>query len=263
MTNQDTYQLDTLSLHGGTAPDPTTGARAIPIYQSTSFVFQDTTHAERLFSLEETGHIYSRIGNPTVDAFEKRVALLEGGVAAVATSSGMAAITLTILNLCESGDEIVAAINLYGGTYNLFKTTLKRYGITVRFVEPNDLVGFEAAINDQTKAIFGEIIGNPSLDVFDVEGVSEIAHRYQIPLIIDNTFATPYLIKPIEKGADIVIHSATKWIGGHGTTVVALSLMGDALSGNRTNLKASPSLTQVTTIFGMRMSLVDLPSRLN
>jgi O-acetylhomoserine (thiol)-lyase len=219
MTNQDTYQLDTLSLHGGTAPDPTTGARAVPIYQSTSFVFQDTTHAERLFSLEETGNIYSRIGNPTVDAFEKRVALLEGGVAAVATSSGMAAITLTVLNLCESGDEIVAAINLYGGTYNLFKTTLKRYGITVRFVEPNDLAGFEAAINEHTKAIFGEIIGNPSLDVFDVEGVSEVAHRHQIPLIIDNTFATPYLIKPIEKGADLVIHSATKWIGGHGTTV--------------------------------------------
>lgn len=219
MTTTDTYQLDTLSLHGGTAPDPTTGARAIPIYQSTSFVFQDTTHAKKLFSLEESGHIYSRIGNPTVDAFEKRVALLEGGVAAVATASGMAAITLTILNLCESGDEIVAAINLYGGTYNLFKTTLKRYGITVHFVKPNQLEEFESAINSETKAIFGEIIGNPSLDVFDIEGVSEIARRHHIPLIIDNTFATPYLIKPIEKGADIVIHSATKWLGGHGTTI--------------------------------------------
>lgn len=238
MTTHDSYQLDTLSLHGGTAPDATTGARAIPIYQSTSFVFQDTTHAEKLFSLEETGNIYSRIGNPTVDAFEKRVALLEGGVAAVATASGMAAITLSILNLCETGDEIVAAINLYGGTYNLFKTTLKRYGITVHFVDPNDLPSFESAITDKTKAIFGEIIGNPNLDVFDVEGVSEIAKRHHIPLIIDNTFATPYLIRPIEKGADIVIHSATKWIGGHGTTIGGIVVDGGRFNWQQGNFTA-------------------------
>ncbi|SDC40663.1 O-acetylhomoserine (thiol)-lyase [Pelagirhabdus alkalitolerans] len=217
--SNSSYSIETVSLHGGQSPDPTTGSRAVPIYQTTSYVFHDSEHAERLFALDEPGNIYSRITNPTVEVFEKRMALLEEGVAAVATSSGMAAITLSILNLASAGDEIVAAVNLYGGTYNLFHTTLPRYGINVKFVDPEDPEAFESAITDQTKAVFGEIIGNPNLHVFDVERVSEIAHDHGIPLIIDNTFATPYVCKPILLGADIVVHSATKWIGGHGTTI--------------------------------------------
>lgn len=214
-----TYDLETLSLHGGQSPDPTTGSRAVPIYQTTSYVFQDTAHAESLFALEEPGNIYTRIGNPTVEVFEKRLALLEGGVASVATSSGMAAITLSILNLASAGDEIIAASNLYGGTYNLFTATLPRYGIKVKFVDPTDPENFRTAITDKTKAVFAEIIGNPSLHVLDVEKTANVAHDAGIPLIIDNTFATPYLCKPISLGADIVIHSATKWIGGHGTSI--------------------------------------------
>ncbi|WP_017470512.1 PLP-dependent aspartate aminotransferase family protein [Amphibacillus jilinensis] len=217
--NNNSYAIETVALHGGQSPDPTTGSRAVPIYQTTSYVFHDTEHAERLFALDEPGNIYSRIGNPTVDVFEKRIALLEEGVAAVATSSGMSAITLSILNLASAGDEIVAAVNLYGGTYNLFAITLPRYGIKVKFVDPTEPESFATAITSQTKAIFGEIIGNPNLHVFDVERVSAIAHAHGVPLIIDNTFATPYLCKPILLGADIVVHSATKWIGGHGTTI--------------------------------------------
>ncbi|MCT2536063.1 PLP-dependent aspartate aminotransferase family protein [Aquibacillus koreensis] len=214
-----TYDLETLSLHGGQSPDPTTGSRAVPIYQTTSYVFHDTEHAESLFALDEPGNIYSRIGNPTVDVFEKRLALLEEGVAALATSSGMSAITLSILNLASAGDEIVAATNLYGGTYNLFAITLPRYGINVKFVDPTDPNNFKEAITENTKAIYGETIGNPGLHVLDIEAVSDIAHEAGIPLIIDNTFATPYSCKPIEHGADIVVHSATKWIGGHGTSI--------------------------------------------
>ncbi|UFT98479.1 aminotransferase class V-fold PLP-dependent enzyme [Radiobacillus kanasensis] len=214
-----TYDLETLSLHGGQSPDPTTGSRAVPIYQTTSYVFHDTEHAERLFALDEPGNIYSRIGNPTVDVFEKRLALLEEGVAAVATSSGMSAITLSILNLASAGDEIVAATNLYGGTYNLFSTTLPRYGINVKFVDPTDPNNFKEAITDKTRAIFGETIGNPGLHVLDIEAVATIAHEAGVPLIIDNTFATPHVCKPITLGADVVVHSATKWIGGHGTSI--------------------------------------------
>ena len=215
----ESYDVDTISLHGGQSPDPTTGSRAVPIYQTTSYVFHDTDHAQSLFALDEPGNIYSRIGNPTVDVFEKRMALLEGGVASVATSSGMSAIALSIMNIAGAGDEVVAAANLYGGTYNLFANTLPRYGIKVRFVDPKDPENFRAAITDQTKAVFAETIGNPSLHVLDIEKVAEVAHDNDIPLIIDNTFATPYSCKPIESGADIVVHSATKWIGGHGTTV--------------------------------------------
>ncbi|MBU9710936.1 PLP-dependent aspartate aminotransferase family protein [Evansella tamaricis] len=222
MSNQEGFEtknLETLLLHGGQTPDPTTGSRAVPIYQTTSYVFENTEHAESLFSLSETGNIYTRIMNPTVDVFEKRMALLEEGVAAVATSSGMAAIAFSILNIAQAGDEIVAATNLYGGTYNLFSITLPKYGINVKFVDPTDPENFRTAINENTKAVFAETIGNPSLHVLDIEGIADVAHQAGIPLIIDNTFATPVVCKPLTHGADIVVHSATKWIGGHGTSI--------------------------------------------
>lgn len=228
----DTYGLETLLLHGGQAPDPTTGSRAVPIYQTTSYVFQDTDHAQQLFALNEPGNIYSRIMNPTVDVFEKRIALLEDGVAALATASGMSAITLSILNIAGAGDEIVAATNLYGGTYNLFSTTLPKYGIKVKFVDPSDPENFRSAITPNTKAVYAEIIGNPSLRVLDVEAVADVAHDSGIPLIIDNTFATPYLCQPIKWGADIVIHSATKWIGGHGNSIGGVIVDGGRFNWN-------------------------------
>ncbi|HLR22082.1 MAG TPA: O-acetylhomoserine aminocarboxypropyltransferase/cysteine synthase [Pseudogracilibacillus sp.] len=209
---------DTILLHGGQEPDPTTGSRAVPIHQTTSYVFRDTDHARDLFALAEPGNIYTRIMNPTTDAFEQRVALLEDGSAAVATASGMAAITYAILNVASAGDEIVADSNLYGGTYNLFVHTLPRLGIKVHTVDGSDPEAIRSAINDKTKAVFGEIITNPSLNVFDVETVAEIAHEHDIPLIIDNTFA-PKFAKPFHWGADIIVHSATKWIGGHGTSI--------------------------------------------
>lgn len=218
MTNFFQESDDTLLLHAGQEPDPTTGSRALPIYQTTSYVFKSTEHAKNLFALTEPGNIYTRIMNPTTDAFEQRVAALEDGVAAVAVSSGMAAITYAILNIAGSGDEIIADSNIYGGTYSLFVNTLPRYGITVRLVDGTDPKAIKAAINDKTKAIFGETITNPSLNVFDIETIADLAHEHDIPLIIDNTFA-PYFSKPIHWGADIVVHSATKWIGGHGTTI--------------------------------------------
>ena len=211
-------KTDTILLHGGQEPDPTTGSRAVPIHQTTSYVFRDTEHAKNLFGLAETGNIYTRIMNPTTDAFEQRVALLEDGTAAVATASGMAAITYAILNVASSGDEIVADANLYGGTYNLFVHTLPRFGINVKIVDGTDHDAIKAAITDKTKAIFGETITNPSLNVFDIEAVADIAHDHGIPLIIDNTFA-PKFAKPLQWGADVVVHSATKWIGGHGTSI--------------------------------------------
>jgi len=242
MTYQnESYDLETLLLHGGQSPDPTTGSRAVPIYQTSSYVFHNTEHAQSLFALDEPGNIYSRIGNPTVDVLEKRIALLEDGVAAVATSSGMAAIALAVMNIASSGDEIVAASSLYGGTYNLFSTTLPRYGITVRFVDATDPENFRKAITPKTKALFGEIIGNPSLQVLDVEKVADIAHESGIPLIIDNTFASPYLCKPITWGADIVVHSATKWIGGHGTTIGGLVVDGGRFNWNSEKF---PSFTE-------------------
>ncbi|WP_347861621.1 PLP-dependent aspartate aminotransferase family protein [Salimicrobium sp. PL1-032A] len=220
------YDLDTVALHGGQAPDPTTGSRAVPIYQTTSYVFNDTDHAQSLFALDEPGNIYSRIGNPTVDVFEKRMALLEDGVAAVATASGMSAISYSILNIAGAGDEVVAASNLYGGTYNLFANTLPRYGINVTFVDPGDPQNFADAITDKTKAVFAETIGNPSLHVLDIEKVAELVHERGVPLIVDNTFATPAQCKPIQWGADIVVHSATKWIGGHGTAIGGVAVDG-------------------------------------
>lgn len=210
---------ETVSLHGGQEPDPTTGARALPIYETTAYVFKDTEHAQNLFGLAESGNIYTRITNPTTAAFEQRIAELEDGIGAVATSSGMAAITLAILNIAGAGDEVIADSNLYGGTYNLFLNTLPKYGINFKLVDGTNPENFRAAITDKTKAIFGETITNPSLNVFDIEVVAEIAHENGIPLIIDNTFATPFITKPISWGADIVVHSATKWIGGHGTTI--------------------------------------------
>ena len=216
--SQENLQLETLLLHGGQEPDET-GSRAVPVYRTTSYVFKDTEHAQNLFGLKEAGNIYSRIMNPTIDVFEKRIAALEGGTAAVAFSSGMAAITFSILNIASAGDEILAATDLYGGTYNLFAVTLPKYGIKVNFVDPKDPENFRKAITPKTKAIFGEVIGNPSLHILDVEAVANIAHENDIPLIVDSTFATPYLSRPIEFGADIVIHSATKWIGGHGTAI--------------------------------------------
>jgi O-acetylhomoserine (thiol)-lyase len=211
--------FETLQVHAGQEVDPTTGARAVPIYQTTSYVFKSAEHAANLFELKEPGNIYTRIMNPTTDVFEKRVAELEGGVAGLATASGLAAITYSILNVASAGDEIVAATTLYGGTYELFSVTLKKLGIKVTFVDPDDPENFRKAITDKTKAIYGETIGNPRINVLDIEAVAKIAHENKIPLILDNTFGTPYLVRPIEFGADIVVHSATKFIGGHGTTI--------------------------------------------
>jgi len=212
-------KFDTLQVHAGQKPDPTTGSRAVPIYQTTSYVFRDTQHAENLFALREGGNIYSRIMNPTSDVFEQRVAALEGGVAALAVASGAAAITYSILNIAGAGDEIVSASTLYGGTYNLFNSTLPRYGIKTIFVNPDDPENFRKAITEKTKAIFFETLGNPGINIVDIEAVVKIAHDNGIPVIVDNTFGTPYLIKPFEYGVDIIAHSATKFIGGHGTSI--------------------------------------------
>lgn len=219
MSDQQSWHFDTLALHGGQEPDPTTGARAVPIYQTTSYVFRDADHAAQLFALETGGNIYTRIMNPTNDVFEKRVALLEGGVGALATSSGQAAETLAILNILRSGDELVSATSLYGGTYNLFAATLPKMGINVRFVDPTDPANFRRAMTPHTKAFYAEIIGNPKMDVLDVEGVANAAHDVGVPLIVDSTFATPYLCRPFDWGADVVVHSTTKYIGGHGTSI--------------------------------------------
>ncbi|HZY64315.1 MAG TPA: homocysteine synthase [Rubrobacteraceae bacterium] len=220
------YGFDTLALHGGQKPDPTTTARAVPIYQSTSYVFHDTDHAANLFSLSEEGNIYTRIMNPTTDVFEKRAALLEGGVGALATSSGQAAETLSILNLAGAGDEIVSSAGLYGGTYNLFHYTLPKIGINVKFVDDADPEAFREAITDKTKALYAETVGNPALNTLDIQAVADIAHEAGVPLIVDNTMPSPYLINPLAHGADVVVHSATKFIGGHGTSIGGLIVSG-------------------------------------
>jgi O-acetylhomoserine (thiol)-lyase len=230
--NQKKYRFETLSVHGGLSPDPVTGARAVPIYQNNAYQFKNTEHAANLFSLAEPGYIYTRIHNPTTTVFEDRVALLEGGVGALAVASGMAAITLAILNIAEAGDEIVAASNLYGGTYNLLAVTLPKYGINVKFVDAENPDNFRQAITEKTKAVFAETIGNPSLRVLDIEKVADIAHAAGVPLIIDNTFATPYLCRPIEHGADIVVHSATKWLLGNGTTTGGIIVDGGKFDWN-------------------------------
>ncbi|HEY3364374.1 MAG TPA: homocysteine synthase [Symbiobacteriaceae bacterium] len=219
MSENQQYRFETLALHAGQEVDPTTGSRAVPIYATSSFVFKDTDHAARLFALQEFGNIYTRIMNPTSDVFEKRVAALEGGVGGLAVASGQNAELYAILNLAQAGDEIVASTNLYGGTYALFAHSLPRLGIKVVFVDPGDPENYRTAITAKTKALYGETLGNPRIDVLDIEAVAAIAHANGLPLIIDNTFATPYLCRPIEHGADIVVHSATKFIGGHGTAI--------------------------------------------
>ncbi len=213
-------RFETLQLHvGQEQPDPVTDARAVPIYQTSSYVFRNCEHAAARFGLSDAGNIYGRLTNPTEDVFEQRIAALEGGVAALAVASGAAAITYTFQNLAQAGDHIVAAKNIYGGTYNLLAHTLPEYGIRATFVDPFDYEEIEGAIRENTKAVFIETLGNPNSDIEDIEKIAEIAHKHRIPLVIDNTFATPYLVRPIEYGADIVVHSATKFIGGHGTTI--------------------------------------------
>jgi O-acetylhomoserine (thiol)-lyase len=218
VSEQPTYRPETLAVHAGQSPDPATNARAVPIYATTSYVFDDADHAARLFALEEPGNIYTRIMNPTTAVFEERVAALEGGVGALAVASGQAAEMLAILNLARAGDSIVSSASLYGGTWNLFAWTLPRLGITTRFVDGSDPAGFASAIDASTKVVYVETIGNPRLDVPDIAAIAEAAHAHGVPLMVDNTFA-PLLCRPIEHGADIVIHSATKWIGGHGTSI--------------------------------------------
>lgn len=235
-------KFETLQLHvGQEKPDPVTDARAVPIYQTSSYVFRNSDHAAARFGLADAGNIYGRLTNPTEDVFEQRIAALEGGAAALAVASGAAAITYTFQNLAQNGDHIVSAKNIYGGTYNLLAHTLPEYGITATFTEP-DPAALEAAIRENTKAIFIETLGNPNSDVADIEGAAKAAHRHGIPLVVDNTFATPYLVRPIEYGADIVVHSATKFIGGHGTTIG-----GVIVDGGKFDWEASgrfPSLTE-------------------
>jgi O-acetylhomoserine (thiol)-lyase len=242
MSEERKYALETLAVHAGQEMDPTTLSRAVPIYQTTSYGFRDAEHAANLFALKEFGNIYTRIMNPTSDVFEKRIAALEGGAAALAVSSGQAAITYSILNIAGAGDEIVSASSLYGGTYNLFAITLPKIGITVKFVDPSNPDNFRQAITDKTKALYCESIGNPRGDVVDIEAVANIAHENGIPLIVDNTLTSPYLVRPIEHGADIVVHSATKFIGGHGT-----SIGGVIVDGGKFDWKASgkfPGMTE-------------------
>lgn len=219
MSNERELSFETLAIHAGQEIDPTTHARAVPLYQTTSYGFRDTEHAANLFGLKEFGNIYTRLMNPTTDVFEQRIAALEGGAGALATASGQAAITFSLLNIAGAGDEIVSAASLYGGTYNLFSTTLPKLGLDVKFVDSSDPENFRAAITDKTKALYAETIGNPQGNVLDIEAVAAIAHEHGIPLIVDNTFPSPYLLRPIEHGADIVVHSATKFIGGHGTSI--------------------------------------------
>ncbi len=219
MADKFDFGFDTRMLHAGQVPDPATGARAVPIYQTTSFVFEDTEHAAHLFALNKFGNIYSRISNPTTAAFEERVASLEGGVGGLAAASGQAAQLVAITTLLKAGDEMVSANTLYGGTYNQFTLTFKRFGIKVHFVDTTDPENFARAFTPQTKLFYGETIGNPKGDIFPIREVADIAHAHKIPLMIDNTFASPYLCRPIEHGADVVVHSATKFIGGHGTCI--------------------------------------------
>ncbi|GAB4552459.1 MAG: homocysteine synthase [Anaerolineae bacterium] len=226
--------FETLALHAGYKPDPTTGSRAVPLYQTTSYQFRDTDHAAALFALQEAGNIYTRIMNPTTDVFEQRLAALDGGIGALATASGQFAETLAILTLANTGDEIISSAALYGGTYTLFSQSLKRLGITVRFVESDDPAAYEALINDKTKAIYLETIGNPKLEIPDFEGIAKVAHKHGVPVIADNTFGTPYLFRAFDYGVDINVYSTTKWIGGHG-----LSIGGAIVDSGKFDWKAS------------------------
>jgi O-acetylhomoserine (thiol)-lyase len=236
------YGFDTLALHAGQEVDPATTARAVPIYQSTSYVFDDTDRAANLFALAEEGNIYTRIMNPTTDVFEKRVAALEKGVGALATASGQSATALSILNIMGAGDELVSAAELYGGTYNLFHYTLPKVGIDVKFADSTNLDALRDAITDRTRAVFAETVGNPALNALDIEGAAAVAHDAGVPLIVDNTLATPYLIRPIEHGADIVVHSLTKFLGGHGNSIGGLIVDGGTFNWSRE--KRYPMLTE-------------------
>ncbi len=241
MADPKFLKFDTLSLHAGQQPDPVTGARAVPIYQTTSYVFRDTDQAAALFNLERAGHIYSRISNPTVAVLEERIAALERGVAAIATASGHAALHLAVVTLMGQGGHIVASRSLYGGSINLFTHTLPRFGITTTFVDPRDVGAFRAAIRPETRLIFAEGLGNPGLEVLDMPAVAEVAHAAGLPLLIDSTFATPWLCRPVELGADLVLHSATKWLGGHG-----LALGGLLVDGGRFDWEASGRFETLT-----------------
>jgi O-acetylhomoserine (thiol)-lyase len=221
-TKPSTHRFDTLSLHAGARPDPATGARATPIYQTTSFVFPDTDHAAALFNMERAGHVYSRLSNPTCAVLEERIAALEGGIGAIATASGQAALHLAIVTLMSAGSHIVASRSLYGGSHNLLDYTLPRFGIETTFVDPRDLDAWHAAVRPQTRLLFGETLGNPGLEVLDVPKVASIAHAHGLPLLIDSTFTTPWLMRPFEHGADLVVHSATKFLSGHGTVIGGL-----------------------------------------
>jgi O-acetylhomoserine (thiol)-lyase len=242
MVDPNFLRFDTLSLHAGQRPDPTTGARAVPIYFTTSYSFPDTDEAAALFNLEAPGHIYSRISNPTVSVLEERIAALEGGVGAVCAASGTAALHLAVATLLSAGDHIVASKNLYGGSFNMMNLTLPRFGITTTFVDPRDPTAFAAAITPNTKLVYGETLGNPGIEVMDIQAIADVAHAHNLPLMIDSTFSTPYLIRPIEHGADIVMHSVTKFMGGHGT-----ALGGVIVDGGRFDWTASgkfPTLTE-------------------
>ncbi len=241
MADPKFLKFDTLSLHAGQQPDPVTGARAVPIYQTTSYVFRDTDQAAALFNLERAGHIYSRISNPTVAVLEERIAALERGVAAIATASGHAALHLAVVTLMGQGGHIVASRSLYGGSINLFTHTLPRFGITTTFVDPRDVGAFRAAIRPETRLVFAEGLGNPGLEVLDMPAVAEVAHAAGLPLLIDSTFATPWLCRPVELGADLVLHSATKWLGGHG-----LALGGLLVDGGRFDWEASGRFETLT-----------------
>lgn len=239
---QRNFKFETLQLHvGQEQPDPTTDARAVPIYQTSSYVFRNCDHAAARFGLSDAGNIYGRLTNPTEDVFEKRIAALEGGVAALAVASGAAAVTYTVLNLAQNGDNIVSAKNIYGGSFNLFEHTLPQYGIQTTFVDIFNEKEVENAINEKTKALYIETLGNPNSDVVDIESIAKIAHKHKIPLVVDNTFATPYLVRPIEYGADIVVHSATKFIGGHGT-----SIGGVIVDGGKFDWEASDKFDSLT-----------------
>ncbi|MCR8644044.1 homocysteine synthase [Paenibacillus sp. N1-5-1-14] len=247
MSKARTLSFDTLAVHAGQEIDPTTLSRAVPLYQTTSYGFHDTDHAADLFALKQFGNIYTRLMNPTTDVFEKRIAALEGAPAALATASGQAAITYAILNIAGSGDEVVSASTLYGGTYNLLSTTLAKLGIKVNFVDASEPENFRAAITDRTKALYAEAIGNPKGDVLDIETVAKIAHEHGIPLIVDNTFPSPYLLRPIEHGADIVVHSATKFIGGHGTSIGGVIVDGGTFDWKQND--KFPGLTEPDTSY--------------
>ncbi len=242
MVEPDFYRFDTRALHAGQQPDPTTGSRAVPIHQTTSFVFDSVDHAAGLFNLEVSGHIYSRISNPTVAVLEERIAALEGGVGAVCTASGQAAMHLAVATLLSAGDHIVSSRNIYGGTYNVLNLTMPRFGITTTFVDPRDPQAFADAIRPETRLVFAETLGNPGIEVLDVSAVAAVAHAHGLPLAVDSTFATPYLLRPIEHGADIVIHSVTKFLGGHG-----IAIGGVLVDGGRFDWEASgkfPTLTE-------------------